>query len=441
MPIFNAPFSTSVFMPPFWVTSETVSVQENNTTVTTLDAGYVTQYSVVGGVDASKFSITGNTLSFTSAPDFEAPTDSGTNNIYDVTVRATNPAGFADRSIAVTVTNDISDDEAIIINGTTHYLTSSDYIVGTGTDRQGTRTGSLIAMTVPATVTVRIDMWGGGGGPGWENGGAAGYARGRITLQPNTNYRLLVAGGGSGGGTNAVDGGYGGGGAGGPSRDSSTTAGYNLLQSKNPGASGSAYGNGGAGSYYGDYPSRQGGGGGGCSGLFLGTGTSTPLLIAGGGGGSSGRSTLSQDGSTAGYPNGYVGPANNGDIRSGGTQTSGGSGGVSTGDYSGADGASGRGGGGGQYAASFSVGTGGGGGGGYYGGGGGTATAVAGGGGSSYFNSSYIGSTGRYLSAENGDSRTPYTSGSVNYSSSRAGEGGAGSSRNGYGGRISISLP
>ncbi|MGB1142556.1 MAG: cadherin repeat domain-containing protein, partial [Halioglobus sp.] len=308
MPIFNAPFSTSVFMPPFWVTSETVSVQENNTTVTTLDAGYVTQYSIVGGVDASKFSISGNTLSFTSAPDFEAPTDSGANNIYEVTIRATNPAGFADRSLAVTVTNDVSDDEALIINGTTHYLTSSDYSVGNGTDRQGTRTGSLITLTVPAAVECWVYMWGGGGGAGDDNGGGAGHSRGRITFQPNTNYRLLVAGGG--GGTfqsGSPDGGYGGGGSDG-----------------NSGNNGSSFGNGGSGTRHGTYSGSQGGGGGGCSGLFLGTNTNTPLLIAGGGGGGSGGPSAWENGGTGGGTNGYPNVNGTSYGGGGGTQSQGG---------------------------------------------------------------------------------------------------------------------
>jgi hypothetical protein len=408
MPIFNAPFSTSVFMPPFWVTSETVSVQENNTTVTTLDAGYVTQYSIVGGVDASKFSIAGNTLSFTSAPDFEAPTDSGTNNIYDVTVRATNPAGFADRSIAVTVTNDISDDEAIIINGTTHYLTTSDYTVGTGADLQGVRTSSLITLTVPAAVTVRIDMWGGAGGGAYAYGGAGGYVRGRITLQPNTNYRLLVAGGGKEADGDAPDGGWGGGGGGG--------------RAQSGGNAGSSYGAGGSSTYSSSLGvNRQGGGGGGCSGLFLGTGTGTPLLIAGGGGGAGGGN-VGLDAYTGGYqfggPNATVG----GDQTGGGTAN----------DPGASAGASGRGGGGG-YAAGVGY-SGGGGGGGYYGGGGG-GVGVYGGAGSSYANTSYMSQL--TLAAQQGDTRIPYTTGARNYLSP-AGRNNGG---DGGGGRISISLP
>ncbi|MBN3861189.1 type I secretion C-terminal target domain-containing protein [Pseudomonas frederiksbergensis] len=90
-----------------------VSVAENTTVVTTVvatDADLPAQtlsYSIVGGADAAKFSITSGTgaLSFVSAPNFEAPTDSGTNNVYNVIVRASDGTLFDDQAIAVTVTN------------------------------------------------------------------------------------------------------------------------------------------------------------------------------------------------------------------------------------------------------------------------------------------------------------------------------------------------
>ncbi|MGO4314266.1 cadherin domain-containing protein, partial [Pseudomonas sp. KB_15] len=73
-----------------------INVAENTTAVTTVaatDADLPAQtlsYNIVGGADAAKFSIVSGTgvLSFISAPNFEAPTDSGANNVYDVIVRA-----------------------------------------------------------------------------------------------------------------------------------------------------------------------------------------------------------------------------------------------------------------------------------------------------------------------------------------------------------------
>ena len=72
-----------------------VSVAENTTAVTTVtatdtDAGATLTYSIIGGADAAKFTINATTgvLAFVSAPNFEAPTDAGANNVYDVRSRS-----------------------------------------------------------------------------------------------------------------------------------------------------------------------------------------------------------------------------------------------------------------------------------------------------------------------------------------------------------------
>jgi Ca2+-binding RTX toxin-like protein len=90
----------------------TVSVAENSTAVTTVtasdpDAGTTLTFSLVGGADQNKFTINAATgaLSFVTAPDFEAPTDAGANNVYDVIVRASDGSLFDEQAIAVTVTN------------------------------------------------------------------------------------------------------------------------------------------------------------------------------------------------------------------------------------------------------------------------------------------------------------------------------------------------
>ena len=71
----------------------------------------VTGYTIEGGADQSTFSIVSATgvLTFTAAPNFEAPTDGGGNNNYLVLVRATSGTGerakTANQTIAVTVTD------------------------------------------------------------------------------------------------------------------------------------------------------------------------------------------------------------------------------------------------------------------------------------------------------------------------------------------------
>ncbi len=89
-----------------------INVAENSTAVTTVaatdpDAGTTLAYSISGGADAAKFAINGTTgaLTFIAAPNFESPTDSGGNNVYDVTVQVTDGALIDTQAIAVTVTN------------------------------------------------------------------------------------------------------------------------------------------------------------------------------------------------------------------------------------------------------------------------------------------------------------------------------------------------
>ncbi|QAR33629.1 hypothetical protein EP073_09515 [Geovibrio thiophilus] len=86
-----------------------VNVNENTTAVTTVTVTAVTgetyTYTLDGGADSAFFSINSSTgvLTFNSAPDYETPADSGTDNIYEVIVRASNGTNFDSQSITVTV--------------------------------------------------------------------------------------------------------------------------------------------------------------------------------------------------------------------------------------------------------------------------------------------------------------------------------------------------
>ncbi len=83
----------------------TVSVAENTTAVATYTANETVTWSLAG-TDAARFSISGGSLAFLSAPNFEAPTDGGANNVYNVTVEGADSAGnVGTRSVAVTVTD------------------------------------------------------------------------------------------------------------------------------------------------------------------------------------------------------------------------------------------------------------------------------------------------------------------------------------------------
>ena len=107
-PINDAPVITS----NGGLTMASVSVAENTSAVTMVtssdaDAGSIAIYSIAGGADASKFAIDPATgeLWFLSAPNFEAPTDVGANNVYDVIVRASDGTLFDEQAVRVSVRN------------------------------------------------------------------------------------------------------------------------------------------------------------------------------------------------------------------------------------------------------------------------------------------------------------------------------------------------
>jgi VCBS repeat-containing protein len=89
-----------------------ISVPENTTPVATLtatdiDAGDFPTFSITGGVDAAKFTINGgNQLAFATPPDFENPTDSNLDNVYQVQVSASDGhGGVTPLNLNVTVTD------------------------------------------------------------------------------------------------------------------------------------------------------------------------------------------------------------------------------------------------------------------------------------------------------------------------------------------------
>ncbi len=106
-------------------TIASASIAENTRAVTTVvaadaDHGDTKNFSIAGGADAAKFAINARTgaLSFISAPNFEAPTDAGANNVYDVVVKVTDSAGLSDtQALAVTVTNVAENAPVITSNG------------------------------------------------------------------------------------------------------------------------------------------------------------------------------------------------------------------------------------------------------------------------------------------------------------------------------------
>jgi Ca2+-binding RTX toxin-like protein len=96
----------------------TIAIAENTQYVTTVtstdfDTSATSSYSIAGGADATKFHIDAATgaLSFVSAPNFEAPTDSGANNVYDVIVQVSDGELIDTQALAIGVT-DVAENRA-----------------------------------------------------------------------------------------------------------------------------------------------------------------------------------------------------------------------------------------------------------------------------------------------------------------------------------------
>ena len=96
---------------PVITTSSSQSVAENHTFATHLSAfdvdsvGGPTVFSIADGLDGSLFEIVNGNLQFRTAPDFEHPSDSNHNNIYSVTVSASDGLNSSAKTFLVQVTN------------------------------------------------------------------------------------------------------------------------------------------------------------------------------------------------------------------------------------------------------------------------------------------------------------------------------------------------
>jgi hypothetical protein len=97
---------------PQFTSAASASVTENSVgafyTAAASDAdGDTLTYAIAGGADASFFQINGTALSFTSSPNFDRFADADQNNVYQVTLRASDGRGASvDQVVEVTVGND-----------------------------------------------------------------------------------------------------------------------------------------------------------------------------------------------------------------------------------------------------------------------------------------------------------------------------------------------
>lgn len=99
--------------PPVFTSATEATVAENMTgaiytaTATDADGNNIT-YSIAGGADAADFTVNASTgaLSFVETPDFEAPADANGDNVYQVTIRASDGTNTTDQTVTITVTDE-----------------------------------------------------------------------------------------------------------------------------------------------------------------------------------------------------------------------------------------------------------------------------------------------------------------------------------------------
>ncbi len=102
--------------PTFTNSTFSYSAQENQTTAFTATAsdadGDSLTFNISSGSDAGVFAIGSSSgiVTFATAPDFEIPGDSNSDNVYELTVRVSDGTAAATQAFTVTVTNDTSDD-------------------------------------------------------------------------------------------------------------------------------------------------------------------------------------------------------------------------------------------------------------------------------------------------------------------------------------------
>ena len=100
---------TDVNEVPVIISPTTANFAENGTgtvyTVIATDVDAGTPLYSLSGTDASLFNISNGNVNFKNAPNFELPSDSGANNVYDLNVIASDGSLTATQAVAITVTN------------------------------------------------------------------------------------------------------------------------------------------------------------------------------------------------------------------------------------------------------------------------------------------------------------------------------------------------
>ena len=111
----NPGYGTGNYSPEITNASANISVQENQTsafTVTASDADGDALTFSISGTDSSLFTIgeTSGIVAFITAPDYEAPSDENTDNVYSIIATVSDGTATDNMMFNINVTNDTSDD-------------------------------------------------------------------------------------------------------------------------------------------------------------------------------------------------------------------------------------------------------------------------------------------------------------------------------------------
>ena len=109
----------------------------------------------LAGVDAALFDVAGGVLGFWAPPDFEMPADRGANNVYDVTVQASDSEGSTSHDATVTVT-DV--DEAATVASVSGNLVFGTFVFGH--DENDTAPVAAFTAADPERATIRWTLGG-----------------------------------------------------------------------------------------------------------------------------------------------------------------------------------------------------------------------------------------------------------------------------------------
>ena len=164
---------TDVNEAPTFSSDAALTIVEGGVAVSTVAAsdpdGDSLTYAITGGVDASKFTLDASSgaLSFKVAPDFETPTDTGADNVYDLNVTASDGSETTAKALTVTVTDLVE-------------IITSDF----GDDVTTTGAGDDIVIDMGGTNTVRA-------GAGNDR---IGVLSGKNTLLGGAGVDLIIGG-------------------------------------------------------------------------------------------------------------------------------------------------------------------------------------------------------------------------------------------------------